>query len=284
MTKSATSGTAGIVPAYHPGFVGDAPEDVVRMAQRRAEARRQRDFAAADGLRDEITAAGWQVLDAPDGFELVPMPVPRAVSVVADACHWPEDYERFFASVARQPQPAGGIEVIEVVPGLGFAADRNAALSQTKGEVVVFVDTSLEISGDLLSVLRTALEDPTVAVAGPYGLISADLRDYEERTTGDVVAVQGYCLAVRRADLLAVDGFRESFSFYRNADIDLSLRLRTSGSNVRRAVAVGAELCRRHTHRAWEETEPEERDLLSRRNMRRILDRFAGRVADLAVP
>ncbi|MGH9036152.1 MAG: glycosyltransferase family 2 protein, partial [Acidimicrobiia bacterium] len=95
--------------------------------------------------------------------------------------------------------------------------------------------------------------------------------------------VQGYCLAARRADLLAVGGFRESFAFYRNADIDLSLRLRTSGPDLRRAVAVGAEHCRRHTHRAWEETDPDERERLSRRNMRRILDRFAGRSAELAV-
>jgi len=252
------------------------------MAQRRAEARRQRDFAAADGFRDAIAEAGWQVLDRPDGFELVPVPVPRAVSVVADVSSWPEDYERFIASLTRHPPPEGGTEVIEIVPGLGFAADRNAVLPQAEGEVVVFVDTSLEVTGDLLAAVVAALEDPTVAVAGPYGLISADLHDYEERTEGDVVAVQGYCLAARRADLEAVGGFRESFAFYRNADIDLSLRLRTSGPEVRRAVAVGAEHCRRHIHRAWEETDADERDRLSRKNMRRILDRFADRAAELA--
>jgi hypothetical protein len=262
---------------------GGAPEDIVRLAERRAEARRERDFAAADGLRDDIAAAGWQVLDRPDGFELVPLPVPRAVSVVADVGSWRGDGERFSASLARQPQPAGGTEVIEIVPGLGFAADRNAALGQAEGEVVVFVDSSLELTGDVLATLRAALEDPTVAVAGPYGLVSANLRDYEERTGGEVAAIQGYCLAARRADLLAVGGFRESFTFYRNADIDLSLRLRTAGPEVRRAVAVGAEHCRRHAHRAWEETEPEERERLSRKNMRRILDRFADRANDLAV-
>jgi GT2 family glycosyltransferase len=123
-----------------------------------------------------------------------------------------------------------------------------------------------------------------VAVAGPFGLASADLREYEERTEGEVTAVQGYCLAARRSDLLAIGGVRESFAFYRNADIDTSLRLRTSGTEVRRAVAVGADRCRRHTHRAWEATSSEERDGLSRRNLRRVLDRFGERVADLAVP
>jgi GT2 family glycosyltransferase len=119
-------------------------------------------------------------------------------------------------------------------------------------------------------------------VAGPFGLTTSDLRDYEERTEADVAAVQGYCLAARRSDLLAVGGFREAFAYYRNADIDLSLRLRSHGQAVRRAVAVGAERCRRHAHRAWEATPPDERDRLSRRNMARVLRRFGDR-RDLAV-
>jgi len=81
---------------------------------------------------------------------------------------------------------------------------------------------------------------------------------------------------------VSAGGVRESFTFYRNADIDVSLRLRTLGESVRRAVAVGAEHCRRHPHRAWEATPPEERDRLSRRNMRRVHDRFLGR-QDLTV-
>jgi hypothetical protein len=264
--------------------VSKAPDDVVRRAVERVEARRRRDFATADQLRDEITAAGWQITDGPGGFELAPVPVRPAVSVIADVESWAEDWNRFFASLTRQAQWFDAVEVIELVPGLGFAADRNAALPQVEAEVVAFVDTSLELTGDLLGVLVAALDDPTVAVAGPYGLASDDLLDYEERTSGDVVAVQGYCLAARRADLVAVGGFRESFAFYRNADIDLSLRLRTSGPELRRAVAIGEQHCRRHAHRAWEETEPDERERLSRRNMRRILDRFADRATDLVVP
>ncbi len=263
--------------------MGGAPDDVVRLAELRAEARRQRDFTAADRLRDEIAAAGWQVLDRPDGFELAPLPRRRPVSVIADFHSWPEDGERFLASLRAQPLPEEGFEVIELVPTSGFARDRNAALSRADADIVMFVDTSLELTGNLPGALIAALDDPGVAVAGPFGLVSTDLRDYEERTAGEVVAIQGYCLAARREDLLAVGGFRESFAFYRNADIDLSLRLRTAGPDPRRAVAVGAEHCRRHAHRAWEETPPEERDALSRRNMRRILDRFGDRAGELGL-
>ena len=53
-----------------------APPEILVLAHARAEARAARDFAESDRLRDEISAAGWEVRDAkssPEGFELVPL-------------------------------------------------------------------------------------------------------------------------------------------------------------------------------------------------------------------
>jgi cysteinyl-tRNA synthetase len=50
----------------------EPPADVVALAERRVEARAARDFGAADGLREEIEAAGWDVRDDAAGFRLVP--------------------------------------------------------------------------------------------------------------------------------------------------------------------------------------------------------------------
>jgi cysteinyl-tRNA synthetase len=50
----------------------EAPEPVVELAGRRAEARAAGDFGEADRLRAEIEAAGWEVRDVASGFELVP--------------------------------------------------------------------------------------------------------------------------------------------------------------------------------------------------------------------
>ena len=49
------------------------PADVQELAHQRDRARAERDFAAADRLRDEITARGWEVRDGPAGFELLPL-------------------------------------------------------------------------------------------------------------------------------------------------------------------------------------------------------------------
>jgi cysteinyl-tRNA synthetase len=49
-----------------------APREIVELAERRSQARAARDFDEADRLRAEIEAAGWEVRDVADGFQLVP--------------------------------------------------------------------------------------------------------------------------------------------------------------------------------------------------------------------
>jgi cysteinyl-tRNA synthetase len=44
-----------------------APAEVAELAERRAQARRDRDFETADRLRDELAEAGWEMRDEPDG-------------------------------------------------------------------------------------------------------------------------------------------------------------------------------------------------------------------------
>jgi cysteinyl-tRNA synthetase len=48
-----------------------APAEVRELAERREQARAGRDFAAADRLRDQIAALGWEVRDGPNGFDLL---------------------------------------------------------------------------------------------------------------------------------------------------------------------------------------------------------------------
>jgi cysteinyl-tRNA synthetase len=49
-----------------------APTGVVELAELRRQVRAEGDFDEADRLRNEIAAAGWEVRDVEDGFQLVP--------------------------------------------------------------------------------------------------------------------------------------------------------------------------------------------------------------------
>jgi cysteinyl-tRNA synthetase len=51
----------------------EAPREVVELASRRKEARERGEFEEADRLRKEVEAAGWEVRDKADGFDLVPL-------------------------------------------------------------------------------------------------------------------------------------------------------------------------------------------------------------------
>jgi cysteinyl-tRNA synthetase len=50
----------------------EAPDVVRALADARLTARAERNFADADRLREEIEAAGWEVRDVADGYQLVP--------------------------------------------------------------------------------------------------------------------------------------------------------------------------------------------------------------------
>lgn len=48
-----------------------APAEIQELAAKRADAKKNRDFALADELRGKIDASGWTVMDIPGGFKLV---------------------------------------------------------------------------------------------------------------------------------------------------------------------------------------------------------------------
>ena len=50
------------------------PAEVTALAEERAAARKNKDWAASDRLRDEIAQLGYQIKDAPGGkYELNPL-------------------------------------------------------------------------------------------------------------------------------------------------------------------------------------------------------------------
>jgi cysteinyl-tRNA synthetase len=140
------------------------------------------------------------------------------------------------------------------------------------------VDGSAEPEGDVLTPLARALSDPTVGVAGPFGIVTDDLREFRASDGPEVDAIEGYCMAFRRDVLVGAGGFDRGFRFYRVADIELSFRIRDRGL---RAVVVDVPV-RRHEHRVWSSTPEAERDRLSKRNFYRFLDRYRDRY-DLCV-
>jgi cysteinyl-tRNA synthetase len=64
----------GLDPSQSGAGAGaPVPEAVASMAGRRWEAKKAKDFAAADALRRDLASAGWSMLDGKDGYRLEPL-------------------------------------------------------------------------------------------------------------------------------------------------------------------------------------------------------------------
>jgi cysteinyl-tRNA synthetase len=55
-----------------PAAKAEAPASIKAVAEKRWAAKAAKDFATADALRKELTAAGWSMLDRKDGYSLEP--------------------------------------------------------------------------------------------------------------------------------------------------------------------------------------------------------------------
>lgn len=207
---------------------------------------------------------------------------PDATQVVIVADHPNRDQETaLLADDGPASGPVGELEpeVVWTSQRLGHAAATNAGMRRAVAPVIILLDTSVEPVGDLVSPLVRALDDPGVAVAGGWGLVSDDMRRFEDAPPGDVDAIEGFALAFRRADLIERGFLDERFRLYRNLDIWWSLVLRDGGEGrrSRRAVRVADPPAIRHEHHGSTSIEPADLDRLSKRNFYRILDRFGAR-------
>jgi hypothetical protein len=175
--------------------------------------------------------------------------------------------------------PAAPTEIVWTSERVGYAAATNIGVRRVRAPVVMLMDTSVEPTGDVVTPLVHALDDPTVAVTGGWGIVSSDMRRFQDAPAGDVDAIEGYLLGFRRGDFADRGPLDERFRFYRNLDIWWSLVLRDEGEDrpPRRAVSLGGLPVVRHEHRGYTSLPDEERDRQSKRNFYRIIDRFGWR-------
>jgi hypothetical protein len=296
--------------------MADPTAEVRALAERRAQARAERDFAAADALRGQIEQQGWLIEDAPGGFSLRARPgyqVLAGPAALPDRAGSGEEGRRatvalvvegfqndLLTCVSALLQHAPGVHIsgldvgnrdgagdalhelatahpgqIEdwhVPAGAGWGEARNALLRADPAPVHVIMDTSTILTGDALGPLLAAVARDGVVAAGWRGANpTEDLHEFEPAGPGPVRALLGYLLAVRTEAALRAGGFPAWARFYRNADLEFSIRLGREGALV---VPDGELPVRQGRHRGYHDSDPEYRDAESRRNYRRVLDQL----------
>ncbi len=160
--------------------------------------------------------------------------------------------------VAETPHWQGG--------SAGWGESRDKLLRLDTSDVHVVMDTSVVLDGDAVTPLVKALDDDVTA-AGWKGMNPReDGKEWLEAEPGEVRGLLGHLFAVRRDTALAAGGFPADARYYRNADLEFSLRLPGT------LVALGKDLpVHQERHRRDDGVDPEYRDGESRRTYDRVL-------------
>jgi hypothetical protein len=164
---------------------------------------------------------------------------------------------------------------------LGWGHSINHFLNNESEKYLVIMDPSTVFTGDAITSTLEKLESGYQGVGWRGGLVNIedDWRSVDDRGAGEVDVLFSYFFALDREFTLSAGGANGSATYYRNADIELSLALRAAGGKLWQ-LDLPLEQGRHH---GYHDTEPDYREKKSKENYNRILERFRGK-SDILSP
>ena len=283
------------------------------LAQERLDARAAKDFAKADQLRDQIAALGFEVIDVAGGFEFrakerfptyastrdikaIKVNGEIAIAMIVDG--FTADAAETVRTIKAHCQtpivalvtsdPAELIEEIDlqfqliaITENFGWGENANALLKNISSKFLVIMDPSTRFTGDAMApVLSELSKGEFSAVGWRGGLVNTEdeWRSVDDKGVGEVDVLFSYFLAFNCADATNAGGFNNRAIYYRNADIEFSLRLRHSNGRLLQ-MDLPLEQARHH---GYYDTDEQFREIQSKKNYDRILERFRGKSAILS--
>jgi hypothetical protein len=291
----------------------NVPENVIELARQRLTARAEKNFALSDSLRDQILHHGFEVLDTQGGFSFKaknPFPVyerigdlrfftekrfPIAVSLVVDS--FVDDAITSVQAIKKYAPTDTAILIIvngnpelgslateldertfiaQINTGCGWAEAQNAALKLSPSPYLVVMDPSTIFTGDAITPALDKLNEADFSAVGwRGGLVNVEdeWRSVDDKGDGEVDVLFSYFMALNVEHALGASGFNARALYYRNADIEFSLRLRQSRGRLLQ-MSLPLEQARHH---GYYDTDENYRDEQSKKTYDRILDRFRGK-------
>jgi glycosyl transferase family 2 len=166
-----------------------------------------------------------------------------SLSIIIPATDRRETLGRVVESIRRAEAAPEELIIVDEPPELGASAARNLGAQRAAGEVLVFVDSDVEVHPDVFFRIRRAFEaNELTAIFGSYdddperhGVVS-DFRNLlhhhvHHEGAGEATTFWTGLGAVRREAFLAVGGFDESLTHLE--DVDLGMRLCKQGARIR---------------------------------------------------
>ena len=291
------------------------PETVQQLADARATARAEKDFAASDRLREQIAALGWGVRDTADGQVLAELPPYAVLTSVADLTDnsgqpdarrctvallvegWPDDVRTCVQALLEHapddvevvllengPTDAGGVvhELAAHPRVTELHVERVAGWSQARQALALADVAAVHVLMDVSTVLEGDGIGPLLAALEDPTVVGAGWRgvDVEDGWLGFADAGPG--------DVEALLGYL--FAVRRSAvlavplppkarfyrNADMEWSYLLREAGLGRLVAVDVPV-RQDRHRGYHDTEAGYRDKESKKTYDRFLQHFRGR-------
>jgi hypothetical protein len=283
------------------------------LAQERLDARAAKDFAKADLIRDQIAAMGFEVIDIAGGFEFrakeryptyastrdikaIKVNSDIAIAMIVDG--FTADAAETVRTIKAHTNtpvialvtvdPAELIDEIDlqfqliaITENFGWGENANALVKNLSSKYMVLMDPSTRFTGDAIALVIAELNKSEFSAVGwRGGLVNTEdeWRSVDDKGAGEVDVLFSYFLAFNCADATNAGGFNNRAIYYRNADIEFSLRLRQSNGRLLQ-IDLPLEQARHH---GYYDTDEEFREIQSKKNYDRILERFRGKSAILS--
>ena len=283
------------------------------LAQERIKARAEKDFAKADQIRDEIAALGFEIIDIAGGYEFRPIALYAtyastkemkaitfnseiAIAIIIDGFISDAiDTVKSIKANTSTPilllclqEPAelktlldAQTKLIVVKENFGWGESANSLLKAISTKYIVLMDPSTRFTGNAITPVLESLKEGTYAAVGwRGGLVNIEdgWRSVDDKGEGEVDVLFSYFIALNREEALEAGGFNSRAIFYRNADIEFSLKLRHAGGRLLQ-MDLPLEQTRHH---GYYDSDPEFREVESKKNYGRILERVRGKSAILS--
>lgn len=125
------------------------------------------------------------------------------------------------------------LHVLRISRPTGEAEARNVGLKQSTGKYILLLDAGIELTGDIFTPLAQSLADDNVGITGLRGLLTDDLRHFEESSAPEVEAIDAACMAFPRKLLQKTGFFDERYRFPYFMDIDFNFAVRDTGVHAK---------------------------------------------------
>ena len=167
------------------------------------------------------------------------------------------------------------VSVTQAKNPLGWGNVINHFLNTFSEDCLIIMDPSTIFTADPIPKTLSTLADGYQGVGWKGGLVNLEdeWRTTSDKGAGEVDVLFSYYFALDRKFAILAGGANSSAKYYRNADLELSLAMRSVGGKLMQ-LDLPLEQGRHH---GYHDVDPDYRDKNSRKNYQRILDRFRGK-------